>query len=641
MWPNFDETSKAQHIRKLNKPRIIAGLLAEMDAAGANIILRLEDSETIMSVELTCEFTVPFEQSRIKIAKENVAVGNYHASALFAGQRIDFNLDVLDSSGNCAFPNELTLLDLRRTKRRAFGTEIQCAEITSQNAVIFATPIDFSQNSMALVSAVADPALHTGDLVDIKIRGSVSSRDVYGFQMIVHEVKRSKLITRILLGFQTEKSPIQNKDMRRTSRHIAGEMTIALAPLDSYIGDAISCTISDLSLTGLGCELHRVEKSNWLTLGLHVKIDNSPVYATIIWLTDDAIGLRLDALDESHTLNAWFNLLRQLRAKHSVHHSKIDELAGLFTESGLLKGSRRKVFGTNPGRFLPPERITKNPLLYHRIVTNAEDARIAGQVSMVRLTDDFWCLQEGTHNGQSRCRSYEDLLREIHDTAQELAATSILAPRYVGGLVHKAVRSSVEYLEGHMTDPANASFQLLQMSIAAQLGNFETKQQHCKISKISTMSAHEKQSIMNRFDPTLYQIFGGWNGDHPRLNTELSKLGPGHRAETVALSIDTSTWGLAYRLKSYYSLSATGVINSLFLIIRTNIELAFIRAGIINLVKEGYANGTDDLVIILDPTSEDSAISSGTLAQTMIQDLRSPKMFTFYVIDNLLNKYRT
>ena len=627
-----------QKPRVITKARVIAGLLAEMDAAAAIVIIETHETQGSASTGIRCEFRIPFEESHLKISSQTVSPGSYSVAALFAGQRITFSLKVLDERGNCAFPSSLTIIDLRRSRRRSFGPSIQTAEIYCRNSVTFATPIDFSQNSMALVSAVTDPPLQKGDQVEIKIRGDTLSRDIYSFNMTVHDIEKSRSATRILLGFREDLARPSHQDMRSTPRHPLDAVTISIAPIDGHVGDDFTCRVSNISLTGLRCEIQDKSKPSWFTPGLHVQLQHSAVHATIMWRHDDAIGLRLDALDDSRTLGSWIELLRKLAPSHSLHHSQVDELVGLFTESGLLKGARRKVFGTKPGKFLPSELVTSNPLLFHRVACTLDDSRISGQVSMVRLTDDFWFLQEGTHSGHQESPSYDALLREIHKNAQDLSATTALAPRYVGGLVHKSVKSSVNYLEEFMADPANARFDMFQISISSYFKQSQPAATH--INRLGSLTSIERRNALDHFTPIICDVFAGLNGCHPRLNAELAKLGPTHKADTVTLGTDQSVWGLGYRLKSYYSLSSTGVVNSLFLVIRAGTELPIVREGVHKLLATNMVQGTDDLVFIIDPHKDRHGESTKQYLDQITIEFPSCKSFALYVIDSLGNKKR-
>ena len=554
--------AKPPKLRIINKSRLIAGLLAEMDAAAAIVVVRDNHSEDSKTFTLSCDFRIPFETSLIRISGEELPPGSYRASALFAGQRITFELIVIDTDGTCKFPHSLSLLDLRRSKRRTFGPEVQTAEISGENAVTFATPIDISHNSMALVSATSDPPLKIGDTVHIKIRGGIASRDVFGFRMRVQDVDRSRSATRILLGLIETIGRSTYSDERRVERRPIDSTSISISPIDSHIGEQVVGRITDVSITGLSVELNDTPKGNWFTPGLHVKLQNGLVHATIMWRDGKKSGLRLDALDESRTLSAWFDVLRQLSPEQSVHHSQVDDLVNLFTESGLLKGTRRKIFGVKPGRYLPPETVTNNPLLYHRIASTIEDGKIAGQVSMVRLTDEYWCMQEGTHNGDGRAISYDDLLLKVLVTARDLSASSVLAPRYVGGLVHRSVKSSANFMDSYTEKSINRKYDTFHLSIRSLDVIDGFRELDTPISSISKLPADERRNIANTFDPTIFDVFCSANGSHSRLNAELSQLGPLHQAETVRLTHAGDNWGLAYRLKSYYSLSSTGVINS-------------------------------------------------------------------------------
>lgn len=624
--------------RVISKTRVIAGLLAEMDAAGALVIIRSSEDSSPISIRLYCEFRIPFESSTLKIHAKDICPGVYSAVALFAGQRITFDLNIYDDQGNCHFPLSMTILDLRRSLRHSFGSDVQSAEIWCKHTVIFATPIDFSQNSMALVSVISDPPLQIGDDVDIKVRGDGLGRDVYSFSMTVHDIEKTETATRILLGFPEDSNRDNPIEGRRTTRQDLTGVSLSISPTDEHIGGNVVCNISNFSLTGLRCELKDVPNNPWFVPGVHVKIQGSDVHGTLMWCTATSVGIRLDALDDSTTLASWMALLKQLAPHYSVHSSRVDQLIGLFTESGLLKGSRRKIYGAKPGKFLPPELVTSNPLLYHRVASSLNTGRFIGQVSMVRLTDDFWFLQEGAHTGESEGASYDVLLSEVQKIALDLASTSVLAPRYVGGLVHKTVKSSVNYLEKYMGEECNGKFKLLQMSMSS---NFQTHGKSVNTGEyvnVGALSADCRRKAFNQFSPLISEIFGGLNGTHPRLNAELSKLGPHHKAETILMKSHGVVWGLAYRLRSYYSLSSTGVVNSVYFTIRAGTDMKLLRSGLNLIIGTQWTQGTDDLVLIIDPIDLNSPVGLDAYFKAVSAEFPNGKEFSLYVIDGMASK---
>lgn len=611
--------------RIITKSRIIAGFLNEMDAAGALILLSNENGEFLGSIRISCEFKVPFETSIIEILDKDLPLATYSATALFAGQRIQFKLEVASAHGNCRFPDQLTLVDLRAHKRRRFGPEVQSAEIATHKGVLMAMPIDLSQNSLAVVLATNTHELSINERVKVKVRGGNTSRDVFSFDMKVNEIDATNSIVRVLLNFEGK---TQNSGVRRSGRRLIGGVKINIRPVDDHIGGEQSCPLNDVSLTGCQCEVDSIEQAPWLAPGVHVFLHTSNVSATIMWIDGKRFGLRLDALDDSNTLSNWYEMLGQIRPHNSVHHSQFDELVGLFTQSGLLKGSRRKIFGKNPTKFLPPDLVATNPMLFHRVASTSQDGRIVGQYGLIRMTDDFWCMQEGAHMGEAGA-SYRDLFRDVHRIARELYHSSTLAPRYVGCLWQDSLKSTAEYANEFLQDPANYKFSMIHFILSAQDRKVGFKAE-CAVVNLQSIDARQRLDINCRFNPVLFEIFSGWNGSHPRLNAELSKLGPHHYATTVALYSNDKCWGLAYRLNSYYAMSATGVVNSLFLVVRSDTSAEELHDGLRELKKSGFTFGTDDAAVIID--------NSEACAPNFTDTLKNSRSFNFFVIDSQMNK---
>ncbi len=625
MSHNLLDNEHSTQTRRISKARVIAGFMGEIDAAGAIILVSATSNSFQASVRLACEFKVPFETSTIKILDQNLPPGGYSATALFAGQRIMFGLDVLSNNNECKFPDFLDVVDLRSHKRRRFGPEIQAAEIATRHGIIMATPIDISQNSVALIIVSTENKLSKGELVKLKIRGDTTSRDIFSFDMVVNDINVADSIVRITLGFSGTGSNIEN---RRTTRHPIDTFTLALCPLDDHLGGILTSTILDISLTGCQCKADKDTLPAWLTPGVHLQLKDQNVTATIMWVHGGRFGLRIDALDDATTLTYWSGMFSRVRLSHGIHQSQLDELVNLFTQTGLLKGNRRKLYGANPLKFLPPERMEQNSLLYHRIVAMDANDRPIGHLSMSRFTDDLWYFQEGAHTGDAGT-TFRELYAMVIESARNLYNSSKSSPRYLSGLYHANIKSAGNFGQELYADKANRTYPMFQVSIDLNKEPFD-KDISTFYGSVNGLNASDRRNIFSQFDPILTECFAGWNGDHPRLNAELSKLGPSHSAETLLLSTDKEVWGLAYRLKSYYALNATGVMNSLFLIVKASTSADIIKSGISQLLESGFTFGTDDVAIIVDKhLSEEILFEAG---------LQNPKPFTFFVIDSHLNK---
>jgi hypothetical protein len=179
-----------------------------------------------------------------------------------------------------------------------------------------------------------------------------------------------------------------------------------------------------------------------------------------------------------------------------------------------------------------------------------------------------------------------------------------------------------------LDDEQSRYFNLSHSSISRQLRH--NQETYFKISPLEDLNADERRTALSNFDATLVEGFAGWNGNHPRLNAELSKLGSHHEAKTLLIGDEKRVWAMAYRLRSYYALNVTGVMNSLFLIVLPDVSAADIAGAIRQLVDNGMAFGTDDVAII--------ASSKADTELPFVQQLPDPKMFTFFIIDNHLNR---
>jgi hypothetical protein len=630
--------------RIVEKMRIIVGILGEIDSAGAVVMLSATDSQLKASVAISCDFRVPFETSILTVLDQTIPSGHYKALVHFAGQRLKFDLIITSSDGICELPTQIQITDLRRHKRRRFGPEVQFAEIYSKHGVVMATPIDISQTSIALVTTAPELGFSEGDTVHLNIRGDTASRDIFSSKLEVHSIAKDTQpatqhsfqsllkTTKILLSQPEEpqsNSPI-NLKTRRSERQVSPNLSLIIGPLDDHLGNSVRAKVTDLSLTGLRISLQGNKLHPWISKGLSIQFEGTGVTATIIRHEGSDLALTLNGLDETHTLKAWTKFLKSQGFGHGFHHSQAEELSLLLTESGLLKGSRRKLYGHDPSGYLPPDQMTDNPLLYHRVITKNSTGEIMGHMSISRLADDQWYFQEGAHLGGDG-PTYKNIYSFVIQTTRNLARSNLSAPRFLSGLYHENVKSGGAFGAELFTDSSSRIFPLFQASIKkiCSAGS-PMKNSTTSIHFLLDFSAEVRRSYLSEFNASLCEAFVGVNGEHARLNAELAKLGPYHEAKTVMLKSNTGVFAIAYRLKSYYALNATGVMNSLFMIVKPQTEIQDLVAGIRELVDNGFSFGTDDAAIIVDGPID------GTFE--FVQSLPSPRKFTFFMIDNILNK---
>lgn len=618
--------------RLITKPRVIVGLLGEIDASETLVMFVSRSGGGQFTSKVASEFKMPFETSTLMIRDREVEPGSYAASAFFAGQRVTFEVEVVAKSGACALPKDIKISDLRQSKRRRFGPEIEYAEVSTEHGVLMATPTDMSQNSIALVMNSRDGALDKGERVRLVIRGDTAGRDIFSAEMIVQDFKITAGQGRILLGpTNTRQYDAANSRLREVKRQELQGMTLTLSPMDDHLGEPVRLALVDVSLTGFQGRIGAPESQPWLATGMSVHVHNGGLTATVAWHEGGRVGLRLDSLDDPRSLREWSKILSSFKIGSGFHHSHAEELVNLFTESGLLKGKRRHLYGESPGGYLPPDRMTENPLLYRRIQSISEQHKIIGQMSIGRLTDDLWYFQEGAHIGGDG-PSFRDLYSYVIALTKDLHATSSSSPRYLSGLYHENIKSAGTFGVELYADRSSRVYPLYQASIDINIKKYsEQKLAKIVVQQIFDRSADDKRAILGNFDATLVEAFSGWNGEHPRLNAELAKLGAYHQAKTVFLSSEASgVWGMAYRLRSYYALNATGVMNSLFMVVKPSISALELVSGLKDLTDYGLAFGTDDVAIIADARPDEPL--------NFVAELQNPKPFTFFIIDNHLNR---
>jgi hypothetical protein len=401
--------------------------------------------------------------------------------------------------------------------------------------------------------------------------------------------------------------------------------------MDDSLGEPIVFSLTDASLTGFSGQSEWTQEASWVTPGMSVRLGKTQLTASMMWKDSGRFGFRLDCLDDANALRDWADLLSSLSNEKEYHHSQVEELVALFTESGLLKGKRRHLYGSTPGGYLPPDRMTENPLLFRRITQKSDGLKHEGHVSLVRLADDVWFAQEGAYVGSDK-NGFRHLMKATILLSRDILRSTRSAPRYFAGLFSGDLASAcAAYSAEFFSDPTSRVYSLYQAGIHGLLRAAGEAAADQVISDVFDLSADSRFASFSRFDSTLAESFGGWNGRHPRLNAELAKFGPHHEGRTLFISDKTNgVWGMAYRLKSYYALSVSGVMNSVFLIVRPDVTVEAIAQGLRALTDAGFCFGTDDVAIIVDPRKASSPAFSA--------EALGAKPFTLFILDNHLHR---
>lgn len=607
--------------RVITKPRLVAAMLAEVDAAGAIVMVTGSITSDPIAVRLQCQIKVPFDTTIVGITSDSPIHGNLDCAVLFAGQRLHFQLCLAEGANECALPQRISLNDMRSSKRRRFGPGINAAEISTARGVVMAIPVDMSVDSLALVAATSSASLITGDSVTVRIRGDAGQPDIFHGPMTVRTVLTTGSDSRILL--QPNSLPVASVRLAPRFGGLSG--TIEIAPLDGALGPSRVVTLNDLSMTGANVTIPNEHRPSWLVNGIQVNLVGTGLTSTIVWCRGAHVGLKINGLDDPEGLRKWIRFIARYRADHGVSRSEMAEFASLLTQTGFLKGSRRHLFGRSVERFLPPEVTLNNALLYLRHAEGDSGGDFAAHIGMARLTDDAWVQQEGAISageGYSLARMSDILTAR----AREMKVASLMAPRYFVAIWDSAVKPSEVHFGLFAAQSVNARFQAHHLSLSAQDAR---EPDTCRLIDPYQVTAAERRDAWSRFHPILVDVFGGVDGSHPRLNAALTGVGSGHGARSVILADDHGAWGLAYRLSSYYALNASGMLNTVFIVARADTSGARVRSGLARLATERISFGTDDILLIHDG---EFAPDSDLLTQ-----LVKPKPYNFLAVDVLLN----
>ena len=615
------------HTRTIVKPRIIAALMAEIDAADASLVTQFRGSS--ISTKVFCEIKVPFEETLIRLSDVTLNDAPLDCTVLFAGQRIRFALLPANGDAFRSLPETVEILDLRSSKRRKFSPGVISAEIFTKRGVIMGLPLDLSHRTLAIITATSDFDLIKGDSVRVRIIGDAASPDIFFSEMQVHSVDKSRGNPRLLLQDRTS--------LRKPNRHtprIATVGTLSVVPQDQSLGGYVALNLRNASMTGFAGAGVSETPAPWILPGTQVQIAGIALGATVVWANDGELGFMINGLDDAGNLGLWVQLLSQWRRESGVLVSEMEEFAGLLVQAGFLKGARRRVFGDSVAKFLPPERMTKNPLLYIRQTLKNSKGELYGHVSLSRLTDDAWIMQEGVHRGDSGpgVDGFEVMLMALTRRAKELKIASASAPRYLLWFWDSKILSTERAAKPFSNQPENPLFKVWHFSLRALEKNLPMEPS-ANIVNLQMTTASVRSHVFQSFNPTLAEAFGGVDGQHASLNAALVANGHGHWAKTIGIADEGGIWGLAYRLASYYTLNVSGVLNSTFLIVRRDVNIDRLLHGLARLAADSFTFGTDDIAIVFDQEPDQGS--------TLSKFISAAKPYNLMAVDVLLNQIYT
>jgi hypothetical protein len=583
----------------VKKTRIIAAILSELGASKALVLFSCGITKKTVSCQIVCNLKNPFEESELKFIGLPKNITNGIAVCCFASHRIVFNTEIHSSDPKeqlWELPNQIKMIDLRQERRWRFPENQYSCEIIGERGSVYGYAVDINRDCIA-VDMDSIQNLKINDRYKLIIRMVNTNSDVFFIDCKLLLLTGND--TEGLRGIFNINVDKPTKTFRRSSmRHEVSSFSIMLtgSPFSDFRSD-IDFKIDNVSSGGLTLCSRPNNSEYTLVPGMILKAKHPKISLLVIWESGERFGCR-PLLQSREVLSIWYQFLNEINppADRKVSTSRQD-FADLLTHSGLLKGDRRLPFGNEIGDHLITHPEVVSPLLVQRHYSRNSNEETEMHVSAKRISDTSWFFGDGIALTENR-GMYNDMLDSCTDRLTQLATESSFFPRYLTGIWHEKIKSTAKWgfalAENSQTNLFN--------SINVRFSKLHdiSHNSEAKVTSLATVSAEIRWSLGHNFSPSLLESLVGLDGTHPVLNTELSKFGPYHRAESKIVEIDSETTVIAHRIITYGIWSNTGVTNSVFVLVPNNCSAESLLIGLKSLVEDEISFGTDDLLVIFE-----------------------------------------
>ncbi|MCX6119880.1 MAG: hypothetical protein NT027_20285 [Proteobacteria bacterium] len=609
-------------------PRLIAALLAELDASNAVVITQCIETGAINQTSIRYEFKMPFEESAIEIKNSDRFNANLRCTCCYAGQRISFELKKLHKEF-WALPLSIEVQDLRSESRYSFLAKNFSAEIIGRRAVTYGYAIDINKDCLAIESS-AKTVFKKDEEVQVIIRMIDSTIDVFYTKCLFGDTKLlDNGVSRTILKLVPNSN--SNIAKREHERRSASSATLTLECF-TYDDTTIKfqVRIDNIGIGGMTASVNRPTKGIQIIPGQILYSNEPKIPFLVIWSDNSTFGLKVLVGDPKlfSEWNQYLELVSPALDRKSFVSRR--ELAALLTHSGLLKGSRRSPFGAILKDHLVTNKSKESILLTQRRIIDDEYGNPILHVNLKRVSEQSWLFADGASLTEKKGK-YVDMLFASIQTAKATMQKSEMFPRYLSFIWQKAVTSTTEFADAISTQSHSRVVDSCQLSISSQneFSSTSKENESKKAARINELSAPDRRKIASSFTPELYEAFVGFDGSHPILNAELAKFGPYHHTVTKCVQVQDQTI-IAHRIKTHSVWSSTGVSNSVFVVIPKHFTPRNLPVALSFLIEDSISFGTDDFLLIFD--GDEGA------SQPFIPYLSNPKMFSFLVHDLLLNQ---
>lgn len=543
----------------VDHPRVISGLLAEIEASESLLFCKSESNSWLSKIKV--QLKAPYENTLIELSDPREVIKVSCESTLH-NRRISFDLIWNESSRSFLLPEQITVQDLRSSYRLQLRDENLFAEVRSLGTVSFGEAQDVSTDFVSILLHETSPNLEVGAECHVHARSRTHLRDVYFANCVLKSLSPNERGTKAV--FQVKTKTANPLSSPRTRRYTVEPFTIRFVASDLSVNRIYGeIQVEEVSLSGF---LGRIRGASLLSspiVGLILNCDEPRMSFSAVRKVGDRVAFQVchTCSDSKHA--SWYDFIEERTDSTFKSVVSAAELATLFTESTFVKGNRRRSFGKKVENHFFDSNTDANGKLLRRFVGADDGANISHHISVFRLTDSAWYLQE-VISGIHKLHGVTELKERVIKLLAEEARFLRYEPQFFTGMYDPTIPAN-EKQWGHLVASENhVGVRAAHISL-----DQENKPGSSSLSTITAdqLSTAEKFEVSQRFNLRILEILDFWSkcAANRVLNQELRRIGPGHRAVLYCIKDEAGVvQGLVYRLNTYYAANATGVVNSIF-----------------------------------------------------------------------------
>jgi hypothetical protein len=576
--------------KNIATPRLIAGIISEIEARKAIVICEFENKE-FAGLASMLKLEQGEKSDDIFLSLTPCFESDVACEVVLIDSRIKFFLEFDQSrkKGTFSLPKSLEISDLRSSPRILLSKSTYPVEIKFSGGTIlgFANDLSADHVSVTVERSEHSREIKVNETFEIVIRNRHGVSDIFFSRAVLvdaNEVDRPK---------RNDISPVQIK---------------YLAPHVSDVSLNGTVEILNAGLTGFSGKVLTKNAKQRPIIGLILSSPDLDLRFCAVRRTGDYYGFMImGAGGESTEFSSWIRFLDTHVQKNIANVANSSEIASLLIESGFLKASRLKVFGSRPDAHITASTNNENPNLVRRFVTSDDGARLSKTVSLFRFTDRCWLLHEvaaGIHKMGTINAMYEQVIGNIREESRFLKGR----PNFLGVYYNPNIEVVSQQWD-NFNQKVGCNYYPTRLLTLKPKKDVNRAESALDITTSDELTLESKKDVASEFDTRTIEFLDFWSNGQAsqKLNGYLRTLGPSHRSDLYVMRSRKSKdlFGLGYRIKTHYAANSTGVLNSLFLFLKTDItdsEIAELISGL--EFEPSLLLGTSDVIFVFQKQPE-------------------------------------